>query len=143
MKTFTILAFCTMLCAGCSHNLSRTEAAKQIGNSTNVQMGAYAVNTAVARKIGSVVNVSIMEIFTDGPRARVRFSYEIKLDKAQDSSLFPDGEKALDVWVGIGSYHTGIFTKMEPGIYESLGSANFEKTDNGWALRTVNMGSAD
>jgi hypothetical protein len=73
--------------------LSRTEAAKQIGNSTDVRIGAYEIKTvglgdkttAVDRKIGSVVNVSVMEIFTDGPRARARFSYEIKLDKAQDS----------------------------------------------------------
>ena len=150
MKTLTILTLAsTMLCAGCSRNLSRTEAAKQIGNSTDVRIGAYEIKTvglgdkttAVDRKIGSVVNVSVMEIFTDGPRARARFSYEIELDKAQDSSLFPDGKEALNVWVG--SYHAGIFTIMEPGIYEKFGSANFEKTDDGWTLRTVNMDSTD
>jgi hypothetical protein len=32
---------------------------------------------------------------------------------------------------------------MEPGIYEKFGSANFEKTDDGWTLRTVNMDSTD
>jgi hypothetical protein len=133
MKILPIFALAfALLCAGCSSNLSRTEAVNQIMKSTPVRMGASS-----GRHIGSVENLSIMEIFTDGPRARVKFTYEIKLDKPEDSALFPDGKPAQDVWIGTDK--ASFLTKVSSGNFENFGSANFEKTDDGWKMRKINM----
>lgn len=130
----------SLLCAGCSRNLSRTEAAKQIMDSTPVRMGA----SAKVGHIGSVVKLTIMEVFTDGPRARVQFAYEIKLDKPEYATLFKSKDATVldlkddqDVWVGTDQ--ANFFNEVPSGNFENFGAADFEKMDDGWMMRKINM----
>jgi hypothetical protein len=151
---FLILAGCSQSPShtDASQDLSRPDAKKQIVSSPEVLVGASefmkVAGKGETRHIGSVVNLDIMDVFIDGPRARVKFVYEIQLDKAQDAALFPvynfdapHPNRVSRVW--IGDENPRLFEKLPSGNFEDFGVAYFEKTDNGWSMRKISMDATD
>ena len=136
-----------VLCAGCSSRLSRSDAAKQIIHASEIELGAsYYVEdkgAQVRKQLGSITNVDVFEIFTDGPRARVSFRYEIRPDGPQENAIFNSKKSSQDIYVGFAQ---PILSDGKCGAVECFygtSDAVFEKTDNGWKLRKTGLGLTD
>jgi len=84
-----------------------------------------------------------MEIFTDGPRARVKFEYEITPENHGEDLLADDPSDETGTGaVSVGQQNPREFLKSEtPGGFSNFGVAFFELSDTGWALKKVNMDS--
>ncbi|HWE85808.1 MAG TPA: hypothetical protein VG267_12750 [Terracidiphilus sp.] len=100
-------------------------------------------NETVSIQVGTVNKIDVMEIFTDGPRAKVEFEYEIiprnhGEDILENNPIGLTGNGAISV----GEEYPHNFSKSSTsGGFSNFGVALFELSDNGWSLKRINMDS--